>query len=332
MASDGKDAAMTGRMRVTRLFVGLGLGLAFFGCVGLPRRQPPTESALQRQRDRGTPLSIPADPKPVEQVTQISTTVPPASPAGEAPATPASPVVPTTPIAAMRQLHALAERQHIALRSYIVTMTRREVVHGKKQPEELILFKFRKQPRSVYMKWGGPVGKGREAIWVEGKYEGKLHTLLAAGDMPFAPAGKQIALAPDSIFVRNNSRHLINDAGVGTLIDRIGQVLDAIEKGSAAQGTLTYLGKQPRPEFPQPLEAIEWTLPPNLELGLPKGGRRWCYLDSETHLPALIVTHDERGQEVEYYRYERYLLQVELDDHDFDPAQWDARKPMNKNQ
>jgi hypothetical protein len=226
----------------------------------------------------------------------------------------------------MCQLHSLAERQHAALDSYIVCLTRREMVHGKKQPEEMMLFKFRKQPKSVYLKWIGPAGKGREVIWVDGQHESKLHTLLAAGDMPLMPAGKRIALAPDSILVRGNSRHSITEAGVGTLIVRFGKLLDAIEKGDTRQGTLVYLGKQKRPEFTQPLEAIEWTIPPGFEEGLPKGGRRWCYLDNETHLPALIITHDERGQEVEYYRYTRYMLQAHLDDTDFDPKMWDKPK------
>jgi len=39
--------------------------------------------------------------------------------------------------------------------SYIARLTRREQVNGKKQPEEIILFKFRQQPWSVYFKWLG---------------------------------------------------------------------------------------------------------------------------------------------------------------------------------
>ena len=44
----------------------------------------------------------------------------------------------------MRQLYVLAERQHAALDSYIVRMTRREMIRGIKQPEETMIFKFRK--------------------------------------------------------------------------------------------------------------------------------------------------------------------------------------------
>jgi hypothetical protein len=36
-------------------------------------------------------------------------------------------------------------------------------------------------------------------------------------------------------------------------------------------------------------------------------------------MPALIITLDENGKEVEYYRYDRYLLNPHLDDDDFNP-------------
>ena len=70
-------------------------------------------------------------------------------------------------------------------------MRRREQINGKDKPEEVMLFKFRKQPRSVYFKWIGPAGNGREAIWVDGQHESKLHTLLAA-----ARAGVGVAVLP----------------------------------------------------------------------------------------------------------------------------------------
>jgi hypothetical protein len=239
------------------------------------------------------------------------------------PAAPAAP--PANPLTPLRQLHQAAARQHAAMDSYIARLTRREFVKGKYQPEEVLLFKFRKEPRSVYFKWVGPVGKGREVIYVKGRYENKIHTLLAAGDMPLARAGTRIALAPDSVLVRNSSRHSITEAGIGTLIDRFGALLDALEKGDTSQGAAVYLGPQKRPEFSVPLEGVEWNLPPGLDPSLPRGGRRWCYVDSKTHLPVLILTQDERGQEVEYYRYDRFQFPVRLDDDDFDPDKlWGA--------
>ena len=67
---------MLGKKKILRLLLGLSLFLAFFGCVGLPRRRPPLEAprrplAGQRRPPRQAvptqpiPLSIPADPVPV---------------------------------------------------------------------------------------------------------------------------------------------------------------------------------------------------------------------------------------------------------------------------
>ncbi len=345
---------MLARKRMFRLCLALALGLAFFGCVGVPRRRPPAEGRPVAARNRqgreavsAPPTELPPDPVPVDPPPVTPTSVPeqpvrvtedrrqvdePAPPAPAAvPAQPTAmhktvPAGEEDPASALRRIHEAAVRRYASIDSYIVRLTRREVLHGKKQPEEIMVFKFRKQPRSVYFKWIGPAGKDREAIWVENQHEGKLHTRLAAGDMPFAPAGKHIALAPDNMLVRNNSRHSITEAGVDTLINRFGQMIAAQEKGDTSHGRITYLGTQQRPEFTQPLEAVEWSVPPGHDPSLPKGGRRYCYIDGTVNLPALIITLDERGQEVEYYQYSRFQLDVHLDDADFDPTPWDNKR------
>src|SRR5262249_5603257 len=197
-------------------------------------------------------------------------------------------------------------------------------------PEEVLLFKFRKQPWSLHLKWLGQEGAGREVVYVKGQHDDKIHTLLAAGDMPFAPAGKRIALAPDSLLVRSASRHSVTEAGVGSLIDHFGRCLEATERGDKRFGTVTYLGPRQRPELQTPLEGVELTLPPGAEPGLPRGGRRTLFFDVNSHLPALAVTQDERGHEVEYYCYDRFQFPVKLDDDDFNPDKlWKGRsKPQ----
>lgn len=317
-----------------RLVLGLALGLAFFGCVGLPRRRPPTEgvspAAARRDHISAPHLSIPAEPQPVAEETPAPASV--AVPVSERPLIPprrveraAGEIAPEPPPAtsdAPRVLYEAAKQQYDVIDSYHVLLTRREVVRGKAQPEERLLFRFRKQPYSVYMKWIGRVGEGREATFVQGKYEGKLHTRLAAGDMPLMPAGKRLALAPDSVFIRNASRHAITEAGVGSLLRQLGRLLET------SPTAITYLGKQKRDEFSQPLEAIQWAIAPKVEEALPRGGHRWCFFDPENHLPTLIVTQDERGKEVEYYRYERWGLGANLDDDDFDPDKlWSQPAP-----
>jgi hypothetical protein len=229
-------------------------------------------------------------------------------------ALPAPPPAPTA-----KQLHQRAQAHYATIDSYIARLTRREVVKNKANPEEVLLFKFRKTPWSVYFKWLGKEGQGREAVYVKGRYEGKIHTLLAAGDVPFVPAGKRMAVAPDNVFVRSASRHPISEAGIGASIDRLGALIAAQERGDRRPGTLNVQANLKRPEFSKRVAAIEHVIPARAEAELPRGGRRLYCFCPECHLPLLIVTRDERGQEVEYYRYDRLQYPVKLDADDFDP-------------
>jgi hypothetical protein len=229
--------------------------------------------------------------------------------------------------AKLRELYNQAALRFASIDSYVARLRRREQVKGKDQPEELMLFKFRKQPWSVYFKWLGPTGNGREVIYVKGQHGDMIHTLLAAGDMPLAPAGKHMALAPDNVFVRSASRHPITDAGIGVMIEKFGRALESQERGDKRFGTLAYVGATKRPEYDALLETMEHVIPPGAELQLPHGGRRWLFFDTVSHLPVLMITHDDKDHEVEYYCYDRIQYPVKLDDLDFDPEKlWPGKK------
>lgn len=219
----------------------------------------------------------------------------------------------------LRQLQKSASERYANMDSYIIRLRRTEQINGKNNPEELMLLKFRKQPFSVYFRWLGPEAKGREVVYVKGMYEGKLHTLLAAGDVPLMPAGKRMAFMPDSALVRSSSRHAIYEAGIGNLIEKYSNILNSCAQGENRYGTLRYVGPVSRSEFPAACEAAEQTIPPGAEAQLPKGGRRLWAFDPVTNLPALIITQDDKGQQVEYYCYDRLQCPVQLDEDDFNP-------------
>ncbi|MBV9125859.1 MAG: DUF1571 domain-containing protein, partial [Planctomycetes bacterium] len=228
-----------------------------------------------------------------------------------------APAAPENPTAQLRALYRRAADQYAGVNDYLARLHRREEVNGKSQPEELLLFKFRKQPWSVYFKWIGPEGHGREVTYVKGQYGGQIHTLLAAGDNPFLGAGKQMAVSPDNIFIRTRTRHTINEAGIGAIIDKYGEVVAAVEKGSPSAGEVHYLGRQKRPEYDAPMEGVERLIPPGQEPQLPRGGRRYLFFDAVNGLPVLTITQDDRGHEVEYYCYDLFQFNVGLDDNDF---------------
>jgi hypothetical protein len=83
-----------------------------------------------------------------------------------------------------------------------------------------------------------------------------------------------------------------------------------------------------RPEFDEgaALEGVEEDLPSSAEPNLPRGGRRQLYFDLSNHLPVLVITKDDRGQEVEYYRFDRFQTRVKLDDDDFNPDKLFGKK------
>jgi hypothetical protein len=228
--------------------------------------------------------------------------------------------------ARLRQLCRESTQHYAAIDSYIVRLRRREHVNGRDKPEETLLLKFRKQPFSVYFKWLSKEGAGRELIYVKGRYDDKMQMLLAAGDMPLTPAGKRLALSPDSIVVRTASRHSIYEAGIGSIIERFGRAVESIDRGERSKDTLRYVGLMKRPEFERPCEAVEQIIPPGVDALLPRGGRRLNLFDTVNRFPALVITQDDTGREVEYYCFDRFQFPVRLDEDDFNPDKmWAAQ-------
>ena len=218
-----------------------------------------------------------------------------------------------------RNLYHKTMARLATLDSYVVRLVRKEVINNKKKPQETLLLKYRKAPLSIYFKWLDSEGIGREVVYVEGMYENKIHTLLAGGDVPFMPAGKRMAFAPDSILVRSASRHNIKDAGFVPLVEGLGRAIIGQSKGDMRFGTVKYTAANKRPEFGFPVESLEHIIPVGVENELPKGGRRVVCFDPQSSLPMLIITYDENNQEVEYYKYDRFQFPTRLDENDFNP-------------
>lgn len=271
---------------------------------------------------------------PVQSLTAptLPTSAPAVESASIAPSGPTQPLATVPPAGSvdplphLRELHQKAEASYRTVDSYIARLRRREFVGGKAGPEELLLFKFRKQPMSVHLKWLGTEGKGREVLYVQGRDSDTLHTRLAAGDMPFAPAGKRLDLPRSSILVRSASRHDITEAGIGTIIESLGKTITSVEQAPAQRAHVRLLGIQQRPDYPEtPLEGVEYAIPSGADQTLLQGGRRQLYFNPSSGLPVLVITTDHTGREVEYYCYDRVQYPVQLLDDEFDPEKlWPA--------
>jgi hypothetical protein len=249
-------------------------------------------------------------------------------PSANAEKTTSTSVQPSRPEERIQALAREASGQCQRTATYIARLRRREQVRGRLKPEEVLLFKFRREPFSVYFKWLGEEGKGREVVYVRDRYEDKIHTLLAAGDVPLMPAGRKLALSPDNPLVQAASRHPITHAGICYLVGKYAQLAAA---NMARPGLLRYVGPISRPELPQSLEAVEQQILSGTEPLLPHGGKRLWMFDGSNHLPVLVSTQDAEGHEVEHYCYDRIQFGLPLDDADFNPDVLWPSGSTNKN-
>jgi hypothetical protein len=309
---------MFARCRTLSIGGCVALGFLLTGCAefgqrrfGRPYEGPPTPAPTLNIP--GPPTATATPPAQEIKQTTFQPSPGPAKPSGVAAQGEAS----TTQI--LRALYQKANLRHQTMDSYAMRLRRREVVGSKARPEELILVKFRQEPFSVYFKGIGPEAKGREVVYVKGRYGNEIHTLTSAGDILLLPAGARFSISADSSLVKSKSRYPITEAGLGSSIRKFGSLVEAVEKGDSRQGTVKYLGQVKRPEFEELVEGVEQTVPAQSDPLLAGGGRRWWHFDATLGLPVLIITHDETGREVEYYCNDRIQAPIRLDDDDFNP-------------
>jgi hypothetical protein len=244
--------------------------------------------------------------------------------AGTAPAnTPAAPSTAAINIAEIKKLAAFSAAKWAQIDTYEAVVTRRELTPNKEMSEDVVLFQYRKQPMSVFVRTIGESGKGRELIY--NSRTDKIHVMLGEGDLKLLPAGFKVpAVTPDDPRVKERSRYSIRDAGIGTPISRVGSWVAKAEAGKIPPDALTYLGPVQRKEYPYPIFGASLKMRPGDDPVMPAGGiRQWFFdprQDSGSYgLPVLIVATEPSGREVEYYLFEKVKLQVKLTDADFAP-------------
>jgi hypothetical protein len=223
---------------------------------------------------------------------------------------------------ALHRLHERAVERFAKLDGFECKLTRRETVSGRPMPEEVLQYKFRRQPYSVHIKWVGLEGQGRELVYVAGKYDGKVQVLTGRGEGLLVRPGQRFSFAPTDPMIRSKSRHDIREGGMGTSIQWFGKVLAEMDRHPDQANRMRYLGTKPRIERQSGLEAVEETIPADWEPLLPKGGKRTTYFDPDSGspsygLPILVVTLADNGREVEYYWFDQ-LKPITPTDADFD--------------
>jgi len=178
-----------------------------------------------------------------------------------------------------------------------------ERVAGKLLPTQTIQLKVRREPFSVYTRWLSPPFKGREVIYQEGRFQGKVVAYL--GDL--FGFESIFTFAPDAAQVMEGNRHAITEAGICHITTRLyEQFQEARRQGTLrarSLGSQTYLGRP------------TWKIMRILE----DGGYRYWNIDTELLLPIRVITYDSSHQLQEAYDFKDLQLNVGLTDDDFDP-------------
>jgi hypothetical protein len=240
----------------------------------------------------------------------------PERPATDSPSiVPVSASIPVFGISPTRRLALRAIERDSEIPAFIARLRRRELSSGKPKPMEVMLFKYRRDPHSIHLKWLGDAGKGRELVYVLGKYDSKLHFRTGVNDLF---AGRRMALPVDSSLVRANSRIPITEIGLTMMVRRFATAVDQVERGLPNAGIMRYIGEVARAEFLRPLEIVEHDVPAGQDELMPKGGTRLFGFD-DTGMPVLVISWDENRNEVEYYCCDRFQGPISLDENDFDP-------------
>lgn len=178
-----------------------------------------------------------------------------------------------------------------------------ERVGGRVLPTQAIELKVRRRPFSVHMRWLSPPYKGREVVYQEGRFEGKVVAYL--GDL--FGFESIFTFAPTAPEVMEGNRHPITEAGVGHITERLYEQFRLARAQGRLRarylGTESYLG---RPTY-------------KIMRVLEDGGYRYWNIDTELLLPIRVITYDARHRLQETYSFKDLRLNLGLTDDDFDP-------------
>ena len=322
----------------------------------LPDSQPPAPivPASAQEPNRSAPVtpphfdippgSIPALPGPARP--GIPSLIPDSPPLAEPLSNSAEPI--TAPLARVkppvekaapgpstvpevRKLLDAAIKTYAGIPDYEAKLVRREVVSGKLLPTEELNIAHRKEPFSFYMTVTGEAGKGREMLYVKGQNAGKIIIVTGKGDNALLGTGKRMELDPESSLLSGKSRNRITEAGMGKMLATIEKYVGQAESGKRPIETVRHLGSTEGIESKMPLTTVEVTLQTGDEPLLPKGGKRTYGFDADPKsasygLPVQILTHDDKGKEVEFYSFSGFKLPAKLTDADFSPDRLGGKK------
>lgn len=202
-----------------------------------------------------------------------------------------------------------------SVKDYSCTMVKRERVDGTLGGHEYMSVKVRHEPFSIYIGFVGPAAvKGREAIYVRNKNDGKLQ----AHDTGFRKAFGTVSLKPDSYLAMSGNRYPITEMGLKRLTERLIEVGEHDSKFGECEVKATSVKINGRDcaclQVVHPVPRRK-----DFIFHMAK-----IYVDAEHNLPVRYEAYDWPAEEggppllVEEYTYLNLKLNNGFTDHDFD--------------
>lgn len=247
----------------------------------------------------------------------------------------ASAAVPLSPAEQMQQTLkaklALLERGRTFLETipdYTAEFVKQELVHGELLDEQLINFKCRHQPFSVYLKWETG-DEGREVLYTDGQNENEM-IVHGGGWKARLPA---LSISPTSSLALKESRYPITNVGLLELA----KTMMRVHHDDLKAGSISRCEQLPDQEFDgRPCDAflVEYR---DAQVS-PTYRKSITLLDKEWHIPVYArnfgwpnegsTSEGEQLDEetlVEYYTYASIHFRQQLAEADFDRTNEDYR-------
>ncbi len=203
-----------------------------------------------------------------------------------------------------------ARRAYAGLTDYTATMKKQERVGGELLPPEEIEVRFRK-PHDVYMKWIDKMHHGREVLYGSHVAGGKL--LVHNGSFPDVT----LELDPNGALATHNTRHSIQDAGLGFIINRLAADLERAAERDPGALELREFADDRGPCFAARFPEADRT-------GYYAADVEVC-MDTALRLPMRVIVRGAGNELLESSEYTDLRVDVGLTDRDFDRANADYR-------
>ena len=206
-----------------------------------------------------------------------------------------------------------------SISGYTATLKKQERIDGKLLAEQTLAIKIRNQPFAFYAKFLDPK-PGKEVVYSDGHNQNQVIAHNGDWTRRLVP---RLAVSPDSKLALNDSRHPVTEAGLVYLTRKLLNFRTIDMSDPEAGSTLDWAeGPDGRP-WPRSIHTHPHPTPKR------PFARIEVLYDPDSLIPRQIINYDwpahgvESGGELplaERYLYLDLNFDVNLTDHDFDPA------------